>query len=108
MPTIKQKTVNGRTLELKRSPTHKDGAQYEYYVSERGSGPVDDPVYTREAGERQLRETVQAYERADKAESSGPSLPGMGGGGGEPQLPDLGLGPRDDGDGDDEPRFPWM
>lgn len=105
MPTIKQKTTGGRTVKLKRYETQKPGKQYEYYVTAGGS-IVDDPVYTREDGMRQFRDTVQTVRRAEGEERTanrGPSLPGFGGGGmmGGPSF----HGDKD-GDDDDEPFLP--
>lgn len=80
MPTIKSRTIGGKTYSLKQYETSKDGKQYEYYVTEDGRR-IDDPVYTREAGMRQFRETVNAIQRAegkDRNESRGPSIPGFG------------------------------
>lgn len=86
MPVIKQKTVGDDTLQLKRVKTQKPGKQWEYYVTEQGGGPIDDPVYTREDAMQQFRETVSAYERANEADRNerGGFMGGgfMGGGGG--------------------------
>lgn len=109
MPTIKQKTIGGSTYELKQDKTSRSGKQYEYYVTEDGQ-MIDDPVYTREAGMREFRETVDAIRRAegnDRSESRGPSLPDLGGGsGGEPSIPQF--GPDVNEDDDDEPGLPFF
>lgn len=103
MPTIKQKTIGGRTYELKQHDTDRPGKQHEYFVTEDGQR-IDDPVYTRAAGERQFEETVSAIRRAegeDRARDRGPSLPGLGGG-----PPAGGFLFGDEPDDDDGPYFP--
>lgn len=69
MDVLKSKTIGGKTYELRRTPTDRGGKQYEYYVTESG-GRIDDPVYTRERGMQQWRETVQAIRRAEGKERS--------------------------------------
>lgn len=77
------------------------------FVSEDG-GPVEDPVYSRRAGDRQFNETIRLVKQADESNSGGgPTLPGMGGGpSDEPTLP--GMGGFDDDDGDDGPSLPFF
>lgn len=107
MPTIKQKTVDGRTYELKRYRTDKPGKQYEYYVTEDGA-KMDDEVYTREAGERQFRETIQVVETAAEKDrgGGGGGFPGVGGpAGGGASIPGIGRARDEDDDGDPELPF---
>lgn len=124
MPVIKQKTVNGTTLQLQRRKIDREGKEYSYFVTEKGGSMIDDPVYSRRRGEMQFEETVDAYRSADEANDAGgggfglfggsssdggATLPGMGGGGGDPTLPGMtDMDQNDDTGDDDGPVLPGM
>lgn len=112
MPTLKQKTVNGTTYQLKRYRTDEPGKQFEYYITADGFNEngrdrrfEDETFYTRSEAMQAWNEHLRLVREGAgmaRAQDRGPSLPGMGGGMGSGDGPSLpGFGPVDtDGDGD--------
>lgn len=104
MAILKQKKIGGRTYKLHQRKTDRSGKQYEYYVSEDGN-QIGDPVYTRDRGMDEWRETINAIQRAegeDRNESRGMGL------GVQPQGIDVGQGDFGFSSKDDDDSPPWM
>jgi len=113
MPTLKQKTIDGETYQLKRYKSSRPNKQYEYYITAEGfteNGQDrrygDETYYTRDRAMKEWQNHIRTVRRGaaeERNDARGPSLPGFNAGGGGASLP--GFGFDDEEDDDDEGGF---